>query len=258
MIDTRQLASRLRTIESIVLMPRVRSTNELARRIMDECFENELPFPSAVLVAREQSAGRGRAARTWYSPRDAGIYATVMHTRSKDDLPLIPFAIGNIVAGFLREVYRIEARLKWPNDVLANGKKVAGILIEARQREEEVSLIIGVGINVAPLAADAPEHATSIAELTGGEKTVDLTTATTAFIEYFDDALSATLDRDQVLDTWRSLAVHQRGDRLSCVLPSGNVSGTWEGVDEQGRAMIREGSRTTYVTAGDLILEDAS
>jgi BirA family biotin operon repressor/biotin-[acetyl-CoA-carboxylase] ligase len=258
MIDTRQLASRLRTIESIVLLPRVTSTNELARRVMDECFENELPFPSAVLVAREQSAGRGRAARTWYSPRDAGIYATIMHTRSSDDLPLIPFAVGNIVAGFLRSVYGVDARLKWPNDVLAGGKKVAGILIEARQREEGVSLMIGVGINVSPLEGGAPDQATSIAEQTGGEKSVDLTTATTAFIEYVDDALSSPLERDEVLDRWRSLAVHQRGDRLSCVLPSGNVSGTWEGVDEQGRAMIREGGRTTYVTAGDLILEDPS
>jgi BirA family biotin operon repressor/biotin-[acetyl-CoA-carboxylase] ligase len=165
-----------------------------------------------------------------------------MHTRSSDDLPLIPFAVGNIVAGFLRSVYGVDARLKWPNDVLAGGKKV----------------VIGVGINVSPLEGGAPDQATSIAEQTGGEKSVDLTTATTAFIEYVDDALSSPLERDEVLDRWRSLAVHQRGDRLSCVLPSGNVSGTWEGVDEQGRAMIREGGRTTYVTAGDLILEDPS
>lgn len=258
MIDTRQLASRLRTIESIVLLPRVASTNALARKVIDECFENELPVPSAVLIAREQSAGKGRAARSWYSPRDAGIYATVMHTRSRDDLPLVPFAVGNIVARFLRQTYGIEAGLKWPNDVLAGGRKVAGILIEARQRESEISLIIGIGINVAPLQQGAPDNATSVADLIGGEKAVDLTSATTAFIEHLDRELSQPLEHDEVLGAWRILAVHQQGDRLSCVLPTGNLSGTWEGIDEQGRAMIREGGKTTYVSAGDLILEDAS
>ena len=71
-LDIEVLAARLKVIESVALIPRVTSTHDLARMIVAECLDNELPPPAASLIALEQSAGRGRGARSWSSPPDGG------------------------------------------------------------------------------------------------------------------------------------------------------------------------------------------
>src|SRR2546423_10176866 len=109
-LDTRRLVDRLKTIESIALIPRVASTNLIARRIVSECIENELSLPQAMIIAGEQFAGRGRNQRQWSSPAGKGIYATTMITRPTSQLPLVPLAMANIIAGFLRDVFGIDAR----------------------------------------------------------------------------------------------------------------------------------------------------
>lgn len=254
-LDTRALASRLRTIESVASISTITSTNSVARRVADECIENELPFPSATILAREQTEGKGRVSRAWYSPKDRGIYATTMHTRGAGDYGLLPLEIGIIVASFLRETYGLDARLKWPNDVLVGGRKIAGILIEARMRDDHVALIIGTGINVESLGDEAPEGSTSIAQELSRDRAVDLDSATEAFVEHLDRGLGERLDRDEILERWRGMMVHRQGDSISVSMPSGNISGTWEGIDEQGRAVIREGGSLRHIAAGDLIVE---
>ncbi len=253
-IDTRALASRLQTIESVALISKATSTNLLGRRIAEECIENELPFPSAVVIAREQTEGKGRISRAWFSPKDKGIYATILHSRSAENLALLPLEVGIMVASFLRETYGLDARVKWPNDVLVGGKKIAGILIEAKSHEESVSLMIGIGINVEALGAEAPEGATSIADEADPNQAVDLGSATEAFIEHLDAGLGRKPDSETILSEWRGLSTHQKGDRISVYLPSGEVSGTWDGIDEQGRAVVRHGDQVTHVAAGDLIV----
>src|SRR5712671_12234 len=80
-LDTRRLVARMRTLESLALIPRVASTNLVARRIVTECIENELSLPQAMIVAGEQFAGMGRNGRQWSSPAGKGIYATALLTR---------------------------------------------------------------------------------------------------------------------------------------------------------------------------------
>src|SRR5438128_5452488 len=154
-LDTRAIVDRLTTIESLALIPRVASTNLVAHRIVNECIENELSLPQAMIIAGEQFAGRGRNDRSWSSPAGKGIYATTLVTRPARELQLIPLAMANIVATSLRSAYGIAARIKWPNDVLAGGKKIAGILIEARMQEDRVYLLIGTGVNVEPVKDEA-------------------------------------------------------------------------------------------------------
>jgi len=147
MLDTRAVVARLRTLESLALVPRVASTNLVARRIVTECIENELSLPQAMIIAGEQFAGRGRNDRLWSSPAGKGIYATTLVTRDPHQLALMPLEMANIVASYLRETFAIDARIKWPNDVLVDGKKIAGILIEARVQEDRAYVIIGTGAN---------------------------------------------------------------------------------------------------------------
>jgi BirA family biotin operon repressor/biotin-[acetyl-CoA-carboxylase] ligase len=253
MINTRTLVPRLTTLESIAVIPRVASTNLVARRIVNECIENEESLPKAIIIAGEQFAGRGRNARQWSSPAGKGIYATTLLPVPAIDLALIPLEMANIVASYLREVFAIDARIKWPNDVLAGGRKIAGILIEARMNEERAFVLIGTGINVEPVTDDLRPNATSISEISTRDfRGIDV--ATEAFIEHLDQRLGRKLDREAVLDEWRKYSIHQPGDRIQCVVGERQIEGTWDGIDEHGRALLRSGSETIAVSAGDLIL----
>jgi BirA family biotin operon repressor/biotin-[acetyl-CoA-carboxylase] ligase len=254
MIDTRALVDRLRTLESVAVIPRVSSTNLLARRIVNECIENELSLPQAIIVAREQLAGRGRNQRTWSSPAGKGIYATALLTRTSGELPLLPLEIAVMVASYLHEVFGIDARVKWPNDVYAAGKKIAGILIEARIQEERAYLSIGIGVNVEPVTDDSRPHSVAIRELSARDFR-GLDEATVAFIEHIDEQLSRPVDRDSIIAAWRKLSIHKAGDRLTCVLHERTVSGTWIGIAEDGRALVRQGDKTLAISAGDIIVE---
>jgi BirA family biotin operon repressor/biotin-[acetyl-CoA-carboxylase] ligase len=253
------LVSRLKVIESLAFVGRVASTNLIARRIVAECIENELSLPQAMIIADEQYAGRGRNQRQWSSPAGKGIYATTMITRPTSQLPVVPLAMANIVAGYLRDVFGIDARIKWPNDVLAvasggalvNAKKIAGILIEARIQDDRAFLLIGTGVNVEPVP-DTP-NAIAISEASPRSFT-GIDDATIAFIEHLDARLSHPFEHDDVIEEWRRLSVHKPGDRITCVIGERTVTGSWNGIDEQGRALLRNGGETIAVSAGDIIL----
>lgn len=252
MIDT-AIVRHLKTIESIAVIPRVASTNLIARRIVVECIENELSLPQAMIIAGEQFAGRGRNDRQWSSPAGKGIYATTLVSRPAAELQVVPLAIANIVATYLRDTFGLDARIKWPNDVLVGGRKIAGILIEARVNEERAYLLIGTGINVEPIQDDTRPNAVAISELS--PRNFDgIEGATRAFIEVLDEHLSHPFVRDAVLARWRELSIHKPGDHIHCVIGERTVDGTWSHIDEHGRAVLESDAGTIAVSAGDLFL----
>jgi len=251
-LDTHALVSRLKTIESLAVIPRVASTNLIARRVVTECIENELSLPQAMIIAGEQFAGMGRNGRPWSSPAGKGIYATVLLTRPTTELPIIPLEMANTVATYLRDVYAIDARIKWPNDVLVERRKIAGILTEARIQDDRVFLVIGIGVNVEPLD-DARPNAVSIREVSSGAF-AGIEAATVAFIEHVDERFAHPFDRQVVLDEWQRLTVHRAGDRIEVLLGDRTVAGMWRGIDEHGRALIQSNGNVVAVSAGDLLL----
>jgi BirA family biotin operon repressor/biotin-[acetyl-CoA-carboxylase] ligase len=252
-IDTKAVVPRLRTLESLAIIPRVASTNLIARRIVTECIENELSLPHAMIIAGEQFAGRGRNDRQWSSPANKGIYATTLLSRPLRELPLVPLAMANIVASYLRETFAIDARIKWPNDVLVGGKKIAGILIEARIQEERVFLLIGTGINVEPVEDDTRPNAVAISEVSPRAFN-GIDTALLAFVEHVDEKLSRPFEHEEVLAQWRELSIHKPGDKIHCVIGDKTISGTWVGIDEHGRAVLNGPEGRLSVSAGDLFL----
>lgn len=253
MIDTRSIVPRLHVLESLAVIPRVASTNLIARRIVNECIENELSLPQAMIIAGEQFAGRGRNDRSWSSPAGKGIYATTLISRPAHELPLIPLAMANMLATYLRETFGIDARIKWPNDILVGGRKIAGVLIEARMHEDRVYLLVGIGVNVEPAEDETRPNAIAIRDV--APRPFDgIETATIAFIEHLDERLSHALEHDEVLEEWRRLSVHKPGDRIHCVIGDRTIEGTWSGIDEHGRALIRTDGRVIPVSAADIVL----
>lgn len=250
MIDTREVVTQLRVIESIACIPTVKSTNLLGRRILEEVISNELALPAAILVAGEQTAGRGRGNHSWASPAGQGIYATILYSRPARELALLPLEIAVHIATFLRDSYRLDVRIKWPNDILLNGKKIAGILIEGRTRDDAAYMLIGTGINVAPVAEDLHSIATSISEGTGRE--VSLDDATAGFIRALDAGLSKK--QENVLQQWTSLSAHQPGDPITFKIGSRTIRGTWEGLDEFGRAVVEQNGNRQEISAADFVV----
>lgn len=249
-----QILSRLESLESLALIPRVSSTNALGRRVVHECIENDVALPRAMIVAREQYAGEGRASRSWSSPAGKGIYTTTLVMREPHEISLIPLETANFVVRFLKETYGIRAGVKWPNDILVDNRKIAGILIEARNHDGQVYIAIGIGINVLNSEA-VPATAISIEELKQ-EPPVDLDEATTAFVEAFDKELKLRPAHESTIDDWNRSSVHQRGDRISCNVGGRIVQGTWIGIDDNGCVLLRSGDETVRISAGDLILQE--
>jgi BirA family transcriptional regulator, biotin operon repressor / biotin---[acetyl-CoA-carboxylase] ligase len=104
-----------------------------------------------VVVAEHQRAGRGRLRRNWDSPKKFGIYVSMLFTRSiaANRAPQCPLVMALALTRILRSRYGLEAAVKWPNDVLVQGRKVSGVLAEMQLDQDEVRhMVVGVGINV--------------------------------------------------------------------------------------------------------------
>jgi len=131
-----------------------------------------------------------------------------------------------------------------------DGKKVAGILIEGRTRDDAAYMLIGTGINVAPVAEDLHSIATSISEETRRE--VSLDEATVKFIKALDAGLGKR--QQNVLEAWTSISAHQSGDPITFRIGSRTIRGNWGGLDEFGRAVIEQNGNRQEISAADFVV----
>jgi len=138
--------------QRVIYHPTLTSTMEVARQeVQQEAAEG------TVVIADQQTAGRGRLQRAWLSP-SGNIALSVILRPSLACLPSLTTLASLAVAHSIEAVTALKPRLKWPNDVLIHGKKVCGILIESNVRADKVDYaIIGIGINVNLRLEDYPE-----------------------------------------------------------------------------------------------------
>jgi BirA family biotin operon repressor/biotin-[acetyl-CoA-carboxylase] ligase len=131
--------------QEIITYDSVDSTNDIAKRLVGKSDKE-----GTVILANSQTQGKGRRGRTWHSEENVGVY---LSTLLKTSLPPEQISQITLVAGValvqaINEFSRVRAYLKWPNDILLNGKKVAGILTEYCQKKVHSEVILGIGINV--------------------------------------------------------------------------------------------------------------
>jgi BirA family biotin operon repressor/biotin-[acetyl-CoA-carboxylase] ligase len=209
------------------------STNDRARELA------HAGAPHGTLVtAGEQSAGRGRQGRMWSAPAGSALLLSLV---LRDPPELLPLAAGVAVA----DVAGADARVKWPNDVLVDGRKVAGILAEGRPQDGWA--VLGIGINVAVDLEDLPPELHDTAG-TLGLAPADLEPTLARVL----DALEATL----ALDTTTLLARYRERDALSGrdVAWAGG-SGRARGIDGEGRLVVElAGGGRTALSAGEVHL----
>lgn len=137
----------------------VSSTNDLALRAAERGAAEW-----TVIAAEHQSAGRGRLGRTWVSPAGSGLYVSVVLRPADAVAPLVTIAAGVALAEGIRAATGLIAGVKWPNDLLVSGRKLAGILAERGAGPQGAHVVLGFGINVMPAAypPDIAARATSI------------------------------------------------------------------------------------------------
>lgn len=135
----------------------------------DYCLKNIKGLNNGSLVIAEvQYKGRGRLGRIWHSPAQKGIYMSLVLKDSfdRDSIPQLTLLTSVSLANYLNEAYGIEAKTRWPNDVVVEDKKVAGVLAEVG----DGAIVVGIGINVNQNLAELPEEATSLFLCLGREE----------------------------------------------------------------------------------------
>lgn len=244
-----------RTPENLVLLPVVDSTNRLARTIVQEYETEEQPLPPLLILALEQSGGRGRQGRSWTSPPGRGVYATrVLTVADPVVLQTLPLLAGIGLCRALDPSLPSPCRLKWPNDLLAEGRKIGGILIEAMVRPEgESRALIGFGVNVGHGPEEMPETATSVRRLRGTGSVEELTWK---LVEGLERELEHLGELAYAAAAYRERSVHRPGDRITCrigLAGDATVEGAFVGIDDQGRLVLDNGGEELRLSSGEVI-----
>jgi BirA family biotin operon repressor/biotin-[acetyl-CoA-carboxylase] ligase len=212
-----------------------------------------------VVVADHQSAGRGRRGRTWTDAPGTSLLASIL-VRSRVAPALLgtfSIATGVAVAEGLCRATGIEARLKWPNDVLVHGRKLAGILVESRigaDHAAPVTVVVGVGVNLAQRAfpAELADRATSVVIETGQAPDRDTMLAT--LLEEFDAWRGRLESRGfaQVRERWLA-----RSDTIGRRVSGDAVTGVAVGLDADGALLVDDGRGVQRIVAGEIAPEVA-
>jgi len=210
-----------------------------------------------VVVADHQSAGRGRRGRTWTDAPGTSLLASIL-VRSRvapSLLGTVSIATGVAVAEGLRRATGVEACLKWPNDVLVHGRKLAGILVESRigaGPAAPVTLIVGVGVNLAQRAfpAELADRATSVVIETGQVPDRDALLET--LLEEFDASRWRLESRGFAPVRERWLA---RSDTIGRRVTGDAVTGVAVGLDADGALLVDDGRGVQRIVAGEVAPE---
>jgi BirA family transcriptional regulator, biotin operon repressor / biotin---[acetyl-CoA-carboxylase] ligase len=217
----------------------------------------------SVLVAEEQTAGRGRLDRSWQSQPGAGLTFSVL-LRPTGVVPgsrgWLPLLTGVAVTGALAAHVAVEARLKWPNDVLADGpdgpRKLAGILAE----QAGDAIVVGVGLNVSATRAELPPGQATSLLLAGGEnldRQAILTAVLGELAAWYLRWTGVPRPGDAAASGLRAAYLRvcsTVGQQVRVELPGGGVLvGRAEDVDDAGRLLVSAGDGVHAVSAGDVV-----
>jgi len=232
---------------------KVGSTNVLGFRLAETKAEE-----GTLIVAEEQTKGKGRMGRSWYSPPRLGLWMSLI---LRPDIP--PFkapglsiCAGLALAQAIGEMAGIEAKIKWPNDCLIDGKKVGGILLELSAELDRINfVIVGIGVNVNHSEKDFPkslaETSTSVKIKLG--KDISRLALLTSFLEkferiYLDFKKNGLSPQREAIKNFSSLL----GEKVAVKFGKEKIEGMAEDIDDNGSLVIKTNKGEKVVTAGEV------
>ena len=207
-----------------------------------------------VVIAEEQTAGRGRFNRAWVSPRGENLSFSVILTPPANRLPYMNMAATLAVARTVADVAGLQPTIKWPNDVRVGGLKISGILIEtAIESADAVCAIIGIGVNVnfdPSRYAEIADISTSIYRETGQRR--NRTPVLRTLLEHFDDSYAIVRSGGSLTAEWSAM-LDTLGRSVSLRSQDETIEGVAESVDAQGNLLVRLPDGSLYTaTAGEV------
>jgi BirA family transcriptional regulator, biotin operon repressor / biotin---[acetyl-CoA-carboxylase] ligase len=210
----------------------------------------------SVFLAEEQTAGRGRGANTWHSPRSTGIYCSAI---LRPAMPPSQVLVLSLAAGLAAQsaIQQIDAGvnidLKWPNDVLIDGKKVCGILTEMNAEATRVRfIVVGIGINVNQASFPDGLDAISLRQATGQEwSRVELVAALLKSLDReYREILAGLNGQKSILRRFAENSSWVQGRLVTVTENGGSTEGTTEGLDERGFLRVRTTNGVQIVLSG--------
>ncbi|MGQ9454647.1 MAG: biotin--[acetyl-CoA-carboxylase] ligase [Armatimonadota bacterium] len=216
----------------------VTSTNDVALKLA------KLGSPEGTIVtAHSQSAGRGRRGRIWLDEPGQSVLMSII---LRPDIPAqrfyeMSFLASLAVADCLRFEFSLQAQLKWPNDVLVNGQKICGVLVETESASEGAAVIVGIGINVnqKQFPGEISDTATSIALETNTQQDVEDVVKKVVSVLLAHYERYRNIGFKEILDRWRSYMYGIR-KRARVITNQSSMCGKVEGVNETGALVLRD------------------
>lgn len=255
--DEAQTAATAADISQLVWRDEVESTQLLANELLNERSLKKLP---ALVIAQRQTAGRGRGGNRWWS-RGGGLTFSLVVDATAIGVPPQRIAATSIATanGICTAASKLgfpDCQIKWPNDILARGRKLSGLLIDARQQ----TLVIGVGLNVHKRPTDAPADVTgrsiSLAECCGCD--IDATeTLEVLLIEIIQSLRSLGDDSTDPQSQWNTRSV-LNGRHVQINTAAGVVAGNVVGIDFGGELLVQNRAFVQRVASGTVELVSPS
>lgn len=250
------LESRIRTHwagQNLIFQDEVSSTNTLAKVAAEEGAPH-----GTLYVADKQTAGRGRRGRAWTSPAGTNIYFTILLRPQfpPECASMLTLVMAHSVAKAIRKASGLSVGIKWPNDIVVNGRKVCGILTEMSAEQDYIQyVVIGVGINVGPqeFSGELRDKATSLqAEKGAPVSRSELMQYVMEFFEEDYDQFAAYGDLTALLDSYNVLLLNKDAS-VRVLDPKGENEGIARGINVRGELIVElpDGS-VTNVYAGEV------
>jgi BirA family transcriptional regulator, biotin operon repressor / biotin---[acetyl-CoA-carboxylase] ligase len=234
----------------LVVHETIGSTNDEAKHLARAGAPEGL-----IVVARQQTAGRGRRGRQWVSP-PGNLYSSTLlrpHCRAAVAAQLGFVAALGVVGAVEELAPGMELRCKWPNDVLANGKKISGILLETEMATGDTPdfVVLGVGVNLVSSPRDTSYPATSLAE--EGAAAISPATMIAAFARHFAGWLAIWSDAGfaPIREAWLGRAIGVGGP-VRVRLERDTLDGSFLDLDDDGALLLGMATGSRRITAGEI------
>ncbi|SRR5712692_1487081 len=233
----------------IIRYKRISSTNTKAKTLA----EKQAAEWTAV-VSEVQTQGRGRSGRTWESPKGGLWFSLIIRPKIPiDRISLLQFWVANALRKGIEEVYGVQSEVKWPNDIVVDWKKLAGILIETKiSGPELVYTIVGIGVNVNLTAEELPTGATSIFLVR--KKRLSLEKTLSSILTVLERHYETLRDESAVVDDWWEHCAH-RMKPVIVETRSDKIRGKCVGVNPDGSIIIQTEQGNVTVPDGTLRLD---
>ena len=212
-----------------------------------------------VYFAEKQIAGKGRNGRSWQSAKGSNITFSILLTKETVvnlNINHLNFAASLAIAEAIENLYQLKTELKWPNDVLINKKKIAGILIETSIKGSSIErVVIGIGININQFAFQGEYNLTPTSIKLELGYDVDREIVLAEVLNIFEELLfKVESNPDEILNDWRNKC-KMIGDKISIAENDKIKTGTFHDIDQDGFLLLKNKNNIEKIHFGDVSIE---